>query len=381
LTIPGVEGTERIAIGGYTDATSRRLVYLRRNQLASVAKVRTNDIARLTQGGQAYRDRTVFNIPSNRIERISLSTENQFADGRIDLTLERGQDGWTMTSPVSASVRADRIDKLTQALASLRAESIVASSGEPSAFGLNAPAARVTLTHKPPVEYRFEPPKGEEDKTVGEDKSKSGDAQEAEQEDKSKESDSLVPVEFQPPSKSMELLVTEHDGKLYAKRADGNAIFEVTRDFFQLLRVEYRTGEVLTFDESAVRQFSIRLGEQVHVFDKVGDRWAYQAEPDLPLDSKKVENLLLQLKDLKTERYVAHAAADLSVYGLTNALHEVTVTLEDATTHTLRVADQICNRDPRKGAYASVDGRSGVFLLTKDAVARFSVSLDDLEAG
>jgi hypothetical protein len=336
LTIPGVEDVERITIGGYTDSKTKRLVYARRNEVASVAKVRAVDINALTQGPKAYRDRTIFAVPSGSVEQIALSTENRFGGGRANMTFTRADDAWIMSSPVEAPVREDRFKDLLSELSGLRAEAIVADADEPSAYGLDGPKATVILTHKSSEEGETESP-------------------------------------------SVRLAATEHRGKVYAKRGDRTTIYQLTREFYDRLFAEYRTDEVLTFDESSVRQFAIRKGDDAHAFERADDRWTYQSEPDLPLDTKKVDNLLLQLKDLRTERYAAYGSDDLGPFGLGEPYHEVTVTLDDGSAKVLLVSDQACPADPQKGLYATVQGQGDVFLLSPATVERFAVSLDTLE--
>lgn len=365
LTIPGVEGVERITVGGYTDEKAKRLVYVRRNELASIAKVRTPDMVKLIEGPRVYRDRTVVEVLPSRFERIRLSTENRFLGGRNEVTLGRHDNTWSMAEPVVASVLEEQIDKLVEALGGLRAEQVVSEAGEPSAYGLHAPAVTVALTYKPPVEYRIEPPsEGEPDES-------------GEEGDKTKPAE---PVEVQPPPRTLELMVARHDGKYYAKRSDRGTVYEMGEDFFKQLVAEYRTDRVMDFEDDEVRRLSIRKGDQSHVFEKKeDDGWVYQAEPDLPLDSKKLDNLLLQVRDLRTKRYVRHAESDLSAYGLSTPSHEVMVTLDDGSSQVLSVSDKRGNDGTDKGHFAAVKGHSGVFLLTADSVQRFEVSLDDLE--
>ena len=136
----------------------------------------------------------------------------------------------------------------------------------------------------------------------------------------------------------------------------------------------------MTFDESAVRRFTIRKGDEIHTFERADGGWIYQAEPDLPLDAKKVDNLLLQLKDLKTERYTAYEDGRLDSYGLAQPFHQVTVTMEDASSRILVVSDQTCPGDSKRRQYATVQDQPGVFLLSKATIERFMVSLDALEA-
>ncbi len=365
LTVPGVEGFERITVGGYTDEKAKRLVYVRRNELASIAKVRTPDVVKLIEGPRLYRDRTVVEVLPSRFERIRLSTENRFLGGRNEVTLSRHDNTWSMAEPVVASVLEEQIDKLVEALGGLRAEQVVSEAGEPSAYGLHAPAVTVALTYKPPVEYRIEQPsEGEPDKS-------------GEEGDKTKPAE---PIEVQPPARTLELKVAKHDGKYYAKRSDRGTVYEMGGDFFKQLVAEYRTDRVMDFEDGDVRRLSIRKGDQTHVFEKKEDGgWVYQAEPDLPLDSKKVYNLLLQVRDLRTKRYVRHAESDLSAYGLSTPSHEVMITLDDGSSQVLWVSAKKGDDGTDKGYYATVEGRSGVFLLTADSLQRFDVSLDDLE--
>ena len=267
-----------------------------------------------------------------------------------------------MVEPVNAAVKEEQVDKLIETLGGLRAEQIVSDTAGSSAYGLHDAAVTVTLTYKPPTEHRIEPTEG--DASAGGD---DGDPQKA------------TPVEVQPPSRTLTLAVTKHDGKHYAKLTGRPTIYEVSADFYNELVAEYRTDRVLEFDDAEVGQFSIRSGEDAHMFVRVDERWTYQAEPDLPLDDSEVKNLLLQIRDLRTPRYVRYAADDLAAFGLSAPAHEVTVSLEDGTDHTLLVSNVKGNDGTENGFYAMMKNRGDVFLLPTDATKRFEVSLEDLE--
>lgn len=370
ITIPGVEAVEELAIGGYTDATTKRLVYVRRNDLASIGKVRKADIDKLLRGPHLYRDRTVIEVLPSRYERIELSTAIDGADQPTKVALEKTDGAWHMVEPVNAPVHGEQVDKLVETLGGLRAERVVAQTGEPSQFGLHAPAVTLALTYKPPAEYRIEEAKPEP----------SPDEPGDEQGEAAREVTTAVPVEVQPPPRTFTLSVTEHDGKIYAQRSDGPVIFEMSRDFYTQLRAEYRSDRILDFDDADVAWFSIRVGDQTHTFQRHEDRWAYEAEPDLPLDAKKVENLLVQLSDLRTDRYVVHRAEDLSSYGLVTPAREAKVVLTDGTENALWISDLKGRRGSDGGFYSAVKDRDGVFLLTQEAIQRFSVSLEELES-
>jgi len=356
LTIPGVEGVERIVVGDHTDQATKRLVYVRRNDLVSIGKVRKADVAKLLRGPHLYRDRTVIEVLPSRYERIGLSVADNGASKAMELAFGKKDGTWQIVEPVVAEVQGEAMDKLVETLGGLRAEQVVTQTGEPSAYGLHAPTVTLALTYRPPTEYRIE--------DMGEDATGEVTAK---------------PIKVQPPPRTITLQAAEHDGKIYAQRADRPVIFEMSRDFFDQLQVEYRSDRILEFDDTDVVRFAIRDGEAAHTFEKRDDKWVYAAEPDLPLDAQKVANLLAQLGDLRTPRYVEHAAADLSSYGLISPRREAKVTLTDGTEHVLSVSKQRGRQGSESGFYSAVEGRDGVFLLTPDSIKRFDVRLESLE--
>ena len=247
-----------------------------------------------------------------------------------------------MTAPVEAPARQDDVQALADSLANLEAAALVGSGDTASSFGLHAPTSTVTLTYTP-VES---------------------------------------PSEQTPPApESLQLAVTEHDGKIYARLDGVDIVYELARSFYDRLSAEYRVGEVLVFDDETVRRFTIRQGSEEHVFERTDATWRYKAEPDLPLDQEKVTNLLLQLHDMKTERFAVYSTDDPSSFGLADSFLVATVELEDGSTVALHVSNQTCSADSQHRRYAGSSGVSGVFLLPPDVVDRLSVSLANIEAG
>lgn len=352
LTILGSDEVERFVVGAYTDEQTKRLVYVKRNDAASVAKVRVEDVQKLLQDPTAYRDRAIVEVLPSSFERIGLSTVNPYLGGQSAVTFSRDGNAWSMTEPVRATLKEDQINKLVEQLGGLRAERVVTDAGEASAYGLLAPGATVSVTYEPPVENRVEKAEG---------------------------SETAEPVVVQPPSQTYELAFAQHDGKYYAKRADRPTIYEVSKALYDQLTAEFRTDRVFDFDDTKVTRFSIRQGAAAHTFEKRGEKWVYEAEPDLPLDAAKVKNLLIQIRDLRTERYVVHNGADFSALGLSTPADEVTVTMGDGATHALLTSATPATGGPSTGVYAAVAGRTGAFVLTNDSLKRFAVSLDQLE--
>ena len=343
LTVPGVEGIERFIIGAYTDENTKRLVYVRRNDGPAVAKVRTADVSKLIRAPLAYRDRTIIDVLPSRFDQITLSSEFGFGGGRTEITLKRNGNDWAISAPVPATARTTEVDKLMAQLGGLRAEGVVADESQLSAYGLHAPAAKVSLTYK----------------VVGE---TGGD------------------TDGEATLRTLTLTAAQHDGKYYVHLAGRGVIYEIIKDAYTQFTAEYRTDRVIEFDDAKVERFSIRKGDSTHTFVKRDDGWIFEAEPDLPLDAGKVKNLLLQVSDLRTPRYVKHTGADPVTFGLDSPVHEVTVSLEDGTQRVLLVSQRKGGSGTESGFYCGVKGRTDVFLLTEGSVKRFEVSLDDLEA-
>jgi hypothetical protein len=413
LTVPGHDEPERITVGAPTDTRAQRLLYVRRNESTSLAKVRAQDLEKLLRGPLAYHDRVVFNIPATGIEEIELDVENRYEEGRLNLAFARADGQWRMVRPVEADVDPAKLQKLVDGLASLRAEAVVARSGEETAYGLQAPSAIVTASYLPPKAYRFEPPPGDEDNDappagVDDSDDDGGDPGEDSVDDERESADgnhnaaehgtdggaadgqedpthpapkTLVPVEYQPPSRVVELQVALHDGQYYARKPGAPAIYQLSKAFGDPLFEEFRTDSVLSFDPAEVAAFASREGDQGHTFERgEGDAWRYAPEPDWPVDAKKIENLLLQIHDLHTTRYVAYDVTDLTPFGLDEPVREVRLTLRDGTTPALLVSAKPCLRDTGKGQYACREGERAVFLLAPASLNRFHVSPEELEA-
>lgn len=328
LQIPGVEGGERLIIGHHTDETTKRMVYVRRGESGPVAKVRTTDVEQLLHAPSAYADRTILNVPGETIAKITL--ENTFTRGGDALVFAPAVGGWGLTAPVVAPIRTERMDKLVETLSNLRATAVTAEQGGFDKLKIE-PTASVT------VEESGEQPKQHK-------------------------------VSF-----------GRRDGKFFARHGEDGPIGEIAADAHKVFIEEYRTAEVLTFDDKKVTHFSIRQGEQTHAFSKSGDKWTYAAEQDLPLDAKKADNLLLQLKDLKTERYARSAAKELGEFGLSAPAQEVIVTLDDGSKKSLLVSQHGMTQDGATGKYACLGDSKDVFLLAEDMLKRFEVNLAELE--
>ena len=127
---------------------------------------------------------------------------------------------------------------------------------------------------------------------------------------------SMKVEKFMPPAEHYTLRVGEHDDKVYATRGDG-IIFQVESKLLDLLRAEQHEPAILQFEQSQVISVTVTEPDgTTHTFSKLDDQWQYTPEPDLPIDAKKITDLLLRIADLKTERYVFYGTVDLPAFGL-----------------------------------------------------------------
>ena len=341
LTVPGVENGERLSIGGFTDETSKRMLYVRRNDLPSAAKVRAAEVEAIRRPVSVYRDRTVLSLESGQIERLSIRTKS--APDPTTAVFHKSEGAWEMVEPVTAAVREDRIHQLVESLGKLTATAVVDGS-DAARWGLDDPDAVLGVTLAP----------GRAD---------AGD-------DQSGESAAAT---------THELAFSAKDGKYYAKLADRETVYEVAAALFDQVLAEMRSGKVVDFETSAVTEFSIEQDGVEHAFVRKDGGWSYKAEPDLPLAGTRVENLLLQVKDLDATRFVVHAGADLSKYGLDRPLRKVTVTSEGGARQVLLISGR-GNAEPRgAGVYSAIEGAGGVFIFPSDVPHRLEVKLQELE--
>ena len=330
ITVPGIDGAERIVVGGYCDPQTKRLRYARRNDSKSIAKVKADDVALLIAGAHALRDRTILSLPGDAIKQLAFTRRSACTKTPLQFTVARGTGGWAQIAPIARGVRADRVEALTNALQSLSALALVADEAELTAFGLDTPAVELMITYGDPA----------------------------------------VPAA---------LIATEHDGKHYAQRLGSPVIHEIAAETYQLLTAELRPADVLRVDVAKVQAFTIREGEVTHGFERSGAKWMYSAERDLPLDAKKVENLLLQVGDLKTEYVVSAAPADVEDLGLTAPQHEVSLEMQSGEKGVIRISAMSCEKSGTPGYYAQSSESAEVFLLAPDMIDRIRVSLPSLE--
>lgn len=366
----------RLVLGAYSDPQSKRLIYARFGD-GPVAKLRAEDVRPLLRQPRELLDRTVFQFAPNRIERLTIERAHAITGEAERLEFERSETQWLLTHPVSAPVRQERLRELLDQLGALRGQAVLAENGQATSFGLNNPEITVTLTYKPPVESRMESKPeaggagGSAVENAGADNS----------EDSANENGAkLVSVEYQPPPQTYILRITMHDGRAVAVREDGGNVVEIPHAFRDLLLEELRSGDLFRSAADGITRLAIEGASGSYDFERREGKWTYAAEPDLPLDQAKVQNLVLQVRDLKSERFLDHAKQAHESTFSDSRLWHVELDGSDTGPEMLVVSTQIHSLNGVAAHPAVVVGRKGEFLLSQSDLARLEVRLSDLEA-
>ncbi len=345
FTVPGQDQPIRLAIGNPTDPTGRRLYYVRYGESSSLAKVRSSDVAAVRRGPLHYADRTILQLAEEQIESIDLTRSNAITGEIETLALERRDGSWGLIISARAeSMAADStsVRALLDVLGDLRAVSVASSEGDPAEFGLDDPVIRVVAT------YNVESTGGD--------------------------------VDDHPAPQMVTLDFSERD-RAFAKRSDRSTIYEVSNVQLDTFRADLHAKEIWPMDGGSVSAISVTAADNgaTFRFARSADGWVYSQEPDLPLDGAKVENLVLQLLDMKHDSYVAYEVNDWARFGLDKPERIVTIESADGTRHALSFSAGPCLADRANHRCAIFEGSADVFLLSADMASRCQVSVDDFE--
>ncbi|MFQ5491970.1 MAG: DUF4340 domain-containing protein [Phycisphaerae bacterium] len=378
VSVPGVPEAEVIEVGGYTDPVRRRMVYVRRSHGDSIAKVRVADMGKLTRPLADYRDRTILSLNAGVLERIAISRADEVSGSRFEFGLAQRDGRLQISEPAALPTQAGPVNQITGMLKGLSATRVLGDVPVQD-YGLDEPVVRCEIRHLPPESTKLVQVEPEE---TGEPE-KTADGSTGEEEG-SKDSEAAVPTfrpeKYQPPAQTYTLEVGESGGKVYAKLAGKPTVYEVARQVLTVLQAELHEPAVFAFEESQVETVTVSESDGlVHRFVKEDAGWQYEAEPDLPIDPKRVQDLLLRLKDIKTERYVSYAGADAAAYGLDQAWKRVAVKVEGGAEQALLVSAGVCEQDPDKRHYAMLEGSEKVFLISSDTIGRFDIDLAEFE--
>jgi hypothetical protein len=276
-----------------------------------VAELARATVDRLLAGPLAYRDHLLARLPDADTIKLEM--------GDRKLTLSKPEGTWKLTQPLATDAEHDALESLLNGLARLRADELVAekpTAEQLKSFGLDKPAAR----------WQF----------------LSGD------------------------EVKLDLLVgqMEKTGPRRYTRIEGNdLVFLLDLKLSGQLVAEYRPRAVFKENIDPAQIEAVKFGYRKDAFElkKVDGNWQVVGKPDVKVDDKAVSDCLSALRDLKLERYVKDAGAQLKLYDLDppELLLEVTT---PSGQHTLHIGG-LEGGTRKRYARVPVAGRADVFVL------------------
>ena len=227
---------------------------------------------------------------------------------------------WKLTAPVAADAEQGDLDELLNALATLRADELVAEKpADLTPFGLKSPEAKWTLSNA--------------DKPV------------------------------------LTLLLGKKDatGRVHAMLDKSELVALLDPALTTKVLAEYRKRSQWTDVDASQAETVVITGPAGNVtLQKKGDAWSDPAKPADKFDAARVTELVTAFAGLKAERYVADGKSDLAVYGLDKPGRVVAVVGKGGVTKSLAVGGPE-GVSGGKQRYAKVNdpARPEVFLLSE----------------
>jgi hypothetical protein len=243
-------------------------------------------------------------------------------DDTVDV--KREGDGWQMLAPVKA--RADRgaVDEVVTTLTTAKSDRQIDPSPTPSAladFGLDKPAARITLTLK-------------DGKRAG------------------------VVLGGKNPTGTW----------VYAREGDKPAILalgdSVLRDATRPV-ADFRDKTVLAVDRRSVSGLEISTPDDTIVLANADGKWTITRPRQLAADADVVRDFLDKLQAAKVKEFVGESANTLPRWGLDHPTRVTVVTGKDQDRAARTLLFGRVDRD-KKGAYAMRQGETSVLLVPDD---------------
>jgi Domain of unknown function (DUF4340) len=296
------------------------------------------DLLKLAQRpALAYRNRRVLNFSSLDANRVEVAASG------APYALEHTSGSWRLALPVQADLDPGKADSLPRELSHLEAADFITSTPKAEdldkVYGLAKPAAtlKVAFSDKKKPEQVVEIGKKREGKE-----------------------------------------------EYYARVAGEVTVFTIKKDAFETLTrdsLSLRPTELWNLPLADIAEVRVRRGEE-YALVHTGDEWKLSGPFSATVPANRVKALADELAHPKAEKYVAHAATDLAMYGLDNPYLRVTIKPaaskdkdnekdkdkgKDAKERVLLVGKPV-DKDG-KARYARLGDAEAIFVLGEKAVA------------
>ncbi len=238
------------------------------------------------------------------------------------VTLKREGDVWRLTTPIAARGNKGTVDEtLTTILTAKMDREIEAKPASLGDFGLEKPAAQVSLTLK-------------DGKQVG--------------------------VDLGAKSPTGVWVYAREQGKPAVFVLPDSVLREATRPV-----VDFRDRTILAFERRDVTGVNIVADAETIAIEPAGDKWKITRPVALGADTTEMNDLLDKLASAKVKEFVAEAPRSMQPYGLERPVKVSVLTGKDKdrATRTLLIGRTDAEK---KGVYALREGESSVLLLPEE---------------
>jgi hypothetical protein len=304
----------------------RRFVRLKGGKVVGV--LAAGVVQKLLAGPLTYRDHALAKAGDPDAVRLQA--------GERKATFSRPEGSWKLTDPLPAEADHDALEAFVLSLSRLRADELVAekpSAAQLKGFGLDKPVARWQFLKGDKVEL---------DLSVG---------------------------------------AAGKGGRRYAQLGGKGLVFLLDPKLSAQALAEYRTRAVFKENIDPAQVEAVRFGYRKGPFElkKVNGAWEVAGQPGVKLNLPAVNDALAVLRDLKAERYVKDAGAQLKLFGLDPPELVLTVTTP-AGAQTLHVGG-LEGTSRRRYARRPARDRGDVFVLDEQASAKLVRDLPGFSVG
>lgn len=250
-------------------------------------------------------------------------TEADLTRGAETVKVRREGGGWQITEPVQARGDRGRIDDALVTLTTARSDrEIAAAPGDVAEFGLDKPAAVVSLRLK-------------DGRTLG------------------------LALGAKSPTGAW----------VYAREAQKPAVVALSESVLGAATrplADLRDRTLLAFDQKSVSGFEIATRDETLAVERAGDAWKFTRPAALPADKETADDFLEKLQQQRVKDFVAEAPKSLAPFGLDRPVRVVIQTGRDKERATKTLLFGAVDK-ARQGVYAMRPGEASVLLLPEAA--------------
>lgn len=355
----GLDHPRTLQIGGTSSSGERAFVRL--DEQASVAVVKTEALAPLLTEPAAYWTSTLLELPDPHTIRTLAVVR-----GDSEMVLRNGEKGWSIVKPLVSDVDQEHLNKILDHLEKLTATKIVA-------LGPKVPEEYRKVTDLISVALAVELPAASQPATS---------TARGEKPAASAPSATTQPATSQPTATTAPKTVTyalrigRLNGQIFAWMENQKvvAVGLCSEQLFNDFSAELRQRTVLKIKGESVRRIAIEAGKDSLTLQRGAekDSWAAPSDRYVRIEPEKVANYLQGLERIQAVKFFGLNLGDVARFGLDKPWLRVELSGEDFSP----IVVTLSNKGEDGGKYATVSGVPGVMLLSAEDAAKFARKLE-----